>query len=95
LSAARHTRGRSGPPLSQTPFSEYAIQAYLRQAHTAALAPYETLTTRERDVFQLAAQGRTTSSIAAQLRISPRSVESHRANFMRKLGLPTSMDLMH
>ena len=77
------------------PLSEYAIEAYLRQAHTAAFDPYETLTTREREVLQLAAQGRTSSDIAAQLLISPRTVETRRANLMRKLGLPTQMDLIH
>ncbi len=77
------------------PLSECAIEAYLRQAQTAALDPYETLTTREREVLQLAAQGRITSDIAAQLLISPRIVETHRANLMRKLGLPTQMDLVH
>jgi len=77
------------------PLSEYAIEAYLRQAHTAALDPYETLTTREREVLQLAAQGCTTSDIATQLFISPRTVETHRGNLMRKLGLPTQMDLIH
>lgn len=76
------------------PLSEYAIEAYLRQAHAAALDPYETLTTREREVLQLAAQGRTSSDIAAQLFISPRTVESHRANLMRKLGLRNQTDLV-
>jgi two-component system, NarL family, response regulator NreC len=76
------------------PLSEYAIDAYLRQAHTAALDPYESLTAREREVLQLAAQGHTTSAIAAQLRVSSRTVEMHRTNLMRKLGLPTQMDLI-
>jgi two-component system, NarL family, response regulator NreC len=76
------------------PLSEYAIDAFLRQAHTAAFDPYESLSTREREVFQLAAQGRTTSAIAAQLRVSSRTVEMHRTNLMRKLGLPTQMDLI-
>jgi DNA-binding NarL/FixJ family response regulator len=76
------------------PLSEYAIAAYLRQAQAAALDPYETLTTREREVLQLAAQGRTSGDIAAQLFISPRTVESHRANLMRKLGLRNQTDLV-
>jgi two-component system, NarL family, response regulator NreC len=76
------------------PLSEYAIDAFLRQAHTAAFDPYESLSTREREVFQLAAHGHTTSAIAAQLRVSSRTVEMHRTNLMRKLGLPTQMDLI-
>jgi len=76
------------------PLSEYAIQAYLRQAQTAPLDPYETLSTREREVLQLSAQGQSTGDIAAQLFISPRTVESHRANLMRKLGLHGQTDLV-
>jgi two-component system, NarL family, response regulator NreC len=47
------------------PLSEHAIEAYLQQAQHAALDPYDTLTTREREVLQLAAQGRATNEIAA------------------------------
>jgi DNA-binding NarL/FixJ family response regulator len=76
------------------PLSEYAIDAYLRQAHAAALDPYESLTAREREVLQLAAQGHSSSDIAARLFISPRTVESHRANLMHKLGLHNQTDLV-
>jgi DNA-binding NarL/FixJ family response regulator len=77
------------------PFSEYAIEAYLQQAQTSALDPFETLTTRERQVLQLAAQDHTSGDIAAQLHINPHTVATHLANLMRKLGLPTQMDLIH
>jgi len=58
------------------------------------LDPYETLTTREREVLHLAAEGHTNAEIAARLSISPRTAESHRANLMRKLGLRTQTDLI-
>lgn len=45
------------------------------------------LTAREREVLQCSAQGRTCAEIATQLHISRRTVEAHRANMMRKLGL--------
>src|SRR5262245_7207370 len=48
---------------------------------------YENLTQRERLVLRLAAQGESSTEIAALLNISPRTAETHRANFMRKLGL--------
>jgi two-component system, NarL family, response regulator NreC len=76
------------------PLSERAIEAYLQKAQDAVLDPYETLTTREREVLQLAAEGRTNSDIAAALYISPRTVETHRANVMRKLGLQNQADLI-
>jgi DNA-binding NarL/FixJ family response regulator len=47
----------------------------------------ETLTDREREVLKLVAQGLATKEIAARLFISTRTVETHRANLMRKLDL--------
>lgn len=45
------------------------------------------LTPREREVLQLLAEGRTTKQIAASLSISAKTVETHRTNLMRTLGL--------
>jgi DNA-binding NarL/FixJ family response regulator len=78
-----------GPPLSQ-----YALEAYIQKAKGAPLDLYETLTTREREVLHLAAQGETTPAIAARLGVSPRTVETHRTNLMRKLGLRSHTDLI-
>lgn len=47
----------------------------------------EVLTPREREIAQLAASGATSKEIGARLDISPRTVEKHRADLMRKLGL--------
>jgi DNA-binding NarL/FixJ family response regulator len=76
------------------PLSECAIEAYLQKARDTGLDPYETLTAREREVLQLAVEGRTNGDIAAALYISPRTVETHRANMMRKLALHTQADLI-
>jgi DNA-binding CsgD family transcriptional regulator len=56
--------------------------------------PYATLTTREREVLLLAADGSTNPEIAKRLSVGVRTVESHRANFMRKLGLRNQTDLV-
>lgn len=76
------------------PLSEQAIEAYVHKAKEAPLDRYDTLTTREREVLQLAAEGLTSAEIAARLFISPRTVEVHRANLMRKLGCHTKADLI-
>jgi DNA-binding NarL/FixJ family response regulator len=47
------------------------------------------LTARERQVLVGVAQGHTNREMAAQLGISPRTVESHRENLMKKLGVRT------
>ena len=74
--------------------SDRAIAAYVQQAQAPSLDLYETLTTREREVLQLTAEGLSSSEVAAQLSISPRTAETHRANLMRKLGLRTQTDLV-
>ncbi|HNJ42374.1 MAG TPA: LuxR C-terminal-related transcriptional regulator, partial [Acidobacteriota bacterium] len=55
---------------------------------------YETLTTREREILQLAAEGSSSTDIAAKLGISARTAETHRTNLMRKLNLHSQADLI-
>jgi DNA-binding NarL/FixJ family response regulator len=69
------------------PLSEPALGAYTKKAEGNPLDPFHTLTAREREVLQLTAEGQSGTEIAERLFISPRTVESHRANLMRKLGL--------
>jgi len=76
------------------PLSERAIEAYVERAKGGTLDVYETLTTREREVLHLAAEGYTNPQIAARLTISPRTAETHRANVLRKLGLQSQTDLV-
>jgi FixJ family two-component response regulator len=50
------------------------------------------LTARERDVLELIVQGNSNKTIAIALDISPRTVEIHRSNMMRKLQASTTSD---
>lgn len=54
----------------------------------------ERLTPRERQVLQLAAEGRTSAQIAARLGISRRTAETHRANIYKKLLVESHTDLV-
>jgi DNA-binding NarL/FixJ family response regulator len=83
-----------GRPYLSPPLSERAIAAYVERAQPAALDPYELLTTREREVLQLAAEGLSNTEIAQRLTLSPRTVEMHRGNLMRKLDLQSQTDLV-
>jgi len=55
---------------------------------------YDTLTVREREVLHMTARGHTSAQIAERLFISRRTVEVHRANLMRKLGLRNQAQLV-
>jgi DNA-binding NarL/FixJ family response regulator len=77
------------------PLSERAIEIYIQEkTRTGSLDPYDTLTGREREILHLASEGNSNAQIAEMLFISPRTVESHRANLMRKLALHTQADLI-
>ncbi len=52
------------------------------------------LSTREMEIFKLFAEGISNRNIADKLFISVRTVETHKSNIMRKIGLKTSVDLV-
>ncbi len=52
------------------------------------------LSKREREVLAMVARGLTSKSIGEHLNISPRTVESHRARIMEKLGLKTTAEMI-
>ncbi len=56
-------------------------------------SPWETLTQREREVLKLVAEGYRNKDIARELCISPKTVERHRANLMKKLDLHSASAL--
>ena len=84
----------AGKRFLSPPVSAIAIDAYIEQAQAGPFDPHDTLTAREREVLQLAAEGKTSSEIAARLHISHRTVENHRSHLMQKLGLQNQTELV-
>lgn len=76
------------------PVTEIAIDAYIEQSRTGTFDAHETLTPRQREVLQLAAEGKTNAEIADRLNISPRTVENHRSMLMQRLGLQNQTELI-
>jgi DNA-binding NarL/FixJ family response regulator len=54
----------------------------------------EGISSREREILQLLAEGRSNKDISEELNLSIKTVETHRANIMRKLGLRNLADLV-
>jgi DNA-binding NarL/FixJ family response regulator len=57
-------------------------------------ATYETLTPREQEIMALLAQGLSAKQIAEKLFISPKTVENHRSNILRKLNMHSTLELV-
>ncbi len=56
--------------------------------------PYYQLTSREREIFKLLAEGHSTQEIANILVITPKTVEGHKTNLMLKLGVHNRIELV-
>ena len=64
------------------------VAGYISGGDAPASKPsWEVLTRREREVIKLIAEGRRTKEIAEYLSLSPKTIEKHRTNLMRKLDL--------
>jgi DNA-binding NarL/FixJ family response regulator len=79
-------------PFLTTTVTESVLHDYVRTADNRPAGG--TTTPRQREIIQLFAEGRTTKEIASDLQLSTKTVETHRANIMRKLGVRTIADLV-
>ena len=71
------------------------VKDYLSQEHAAEHKPtLDGLTEREQEVLSLLAEGAANDRIAGSLVISPKTVERHRENIMRKLNLHSRSELV-
>ena len=71
-----------------------AVDLYVDRLAEQPDDAWESLSAREREVLQLAAEGLSNAAIAKRLFIGRRTVETHRANVMRKLGLRGQTELV-
>ena len=76
------------------PFSEAALEEYKRKAANGHVDLYDLLTNREKEVLQLVAEGHTNPQVGKRLFINARTVETHRAHVMEKLGLKNHAELV-
>jgi two-component system response regulator NreC len=75
--------------------SKMLVEDYMRQMQERKVEDsYELLTTREREILQLLAEGRSNKEAAALLNLSLYTVETHRGNIFQKLNLHSSAELI-
>ncbi len=75
--------------------SKMMVEDYIRQMRDRDVEDsYELLTTREREILQLLAEGKSNKDVASLLNLSPYTVETHRGNILQKLNLHNSAELI-
>jgi RNA polymerase sigma factor (sigma-70 family) len=70
----------------------HVIDVFVARERLAS--PLELLTARQREILQLIAEGHTTREIAERLHLSAKTVETHRTNLMKQLGLHDVVSLV-
>ena len=78
------------PAVSRVMLDDYMRQLTERGIHDR----YDTLSEREREVFQLIAEGKVNKEIAEILHLSPSTVETHRARIMEKLDVHSAVEIV-
>jgi DNA-binding NarL/FixJ family response regulator len=70
------------------------IKDYVAKVSPESVSDAEILSSRERQVLQLLAEGKSTKQIAGELFVSIKTIESHRKNIMQKLNIHNLADLI-
>lgn len=93
IAAIRHVM--TGKTFFSPAISNMLVQDYIREIRQRGVEDsYELLTSRERELLQLMAEGRTAKEIAADLNLSAHTIDTHRANIMRKLNVNSISELI-
>ncbi|MCX7045014.1 MAG: response regulator transcription factor [Candidatus Sumerlaeota bacterium] len=69
------------------------IVDYVSRLGKSAINPEPALTTKERELIQLLAEGKSTKEIAALMKVSIKTAETHRQNIMKKLDIHSIAEL--
>lgn len=83
-----------GQQVFSDPISEMIKESFLNKAPNSSTHSHYEITEREQEILQLIVDGLTSKEIAKKLYISPRTVDTHRANLMEKLELNNIAELV-
>lgn len=83
-----------GQQVFSDPISDLMKESYLNKSYTRPKKSHHEITNREQEILKLIVDGFTSKEIAQKLYISPRTVDTHRANLMQKLELNNVAELV-
>lgn len=78
-------------PVLAEDFTEDVLNAYRNKA----ASPFKDLTKREKQILGLVVEGNTSKVMAQKLNLSPRTVDHHRSNLLKKFKMKNSVDLVN
>jgi two-component system response regulator NreC len=85
----------NGKTFFSSEISKMLVEDYVREIRTRGVEDsYELLTSREREILHLLAEGKSNKDIASTLNLSPYTVETHRRNLQEKLNLHSFAELI-
>ncbi len=73
--------------------TDIVVNDYIKHLSTTTNSPFEALKTREREVLQLVAEGKSTKQIALELHVSTKTIEANRRQIMEKLHIHSVAEL--
>jgi DNA-binding NarL/FixJ family response regulator len=73
--------------------TDVVVSDYVKHLSATADSPFEALKTREREVLQLVAEGKSTKQIALELHVSTKTIEANRRQIMEKLQIHSIAEL--
>lgn len=82
-------------PLQNDFWMSSIVKKELEQIGNFKSANYDRLSPREQQIFSMLAEDLSYKEIAGRLKLSTKTVNNHRANLMKKLGIDTQIGLVH
>jgi DNA-binding NarL/FixJ family response regulator len=73
--------------------TDVVVSDYVKRLSATTESPFEALNTREREVLQLVAEGKSTKQIALDLHVSTKTIEANRRQIMEKLNIHSVAEL--
>lgn len=84
-----------GKPFFSPAIANTLLEDYMQHLQQRGLEDsYDLLTEREKEIFQMLAEGKSNKDVAQELNLSPYTVETHRTRIMQKLNLHSATDIV-